>query len=218
MNYRALISELIGTFSIVFFATGSCIIEQEHGGAISHLGIAVVCGLTVMVMIYSIGRISGAHMNPAVTLGFALLRKFPFSLVFPYWVAQFIGACAASLMLAQMFPGNEFLGGHHPSGSDAGAFLMELVLAFFMMFVIVQVAHGSKEQGLFAGLAIGMTVLIEVLMAGPFSGGSMNPVRSLAPALVSGHLEHVWIYILAPFAGIIAGAFAAEAIRTPVEE
>ena len=197
------IAEVIGTFALVFCGTGAIVINQESAGAITHPGIALTFGLIVMVMIYALGPVSGAHLNPAVTIAFAVARKFPVKEILPYMISQVAGAMSASLVLHYLFPASQFLGSTLPAGEEMQAFILEVILTFFLMLVIIQVATGSKEQGMFAGLAIGSTVLLEAMFAGPICGASMNPARSLSPAVVSGHLEHLWIYIVAPVSGAI---------------
>ena len=194
-------AEALGTFALVFCGTGAIIINQESGGAITHMGIAFTFGLIVMVMIYALGPVSGAHLNPAVTIAFAIAKRFPAKEIFPFILSQAIGAFLASFALRVMFPGNDLLGSTLPAGSELQSFMLEVILTFFLMLVIIQVATGSKEQGMFAGLAIGSTVLLEAMFAGPICGASMNPIRSLSPAVVSGHLEHLWIYLSAPMIG-----------------
>lgn len=196
------IAELIGTFALVFCGTGAIVINQQSGGAITHVGIAITFGFIVMAMIYALGNISGAHLNPAVSIAFAVAKKFSIKEVLPYTVSQFAGALLASGVLRLLFPDNTTLGATLPTGSDIQSFVLEVILSFFLMLVILNVAHGSKEQGMFAGLAIGGVVLLEAMFAGPICGASMNPVRSAAPALVSGHLESLWIYIAAPVLGM----------------
>lgn len=198
---RKYLAELIGTFAMVFCGTGAIIINQESGGAITHVGIAITFGLIVAAMIYTVGDISGAHLNPAVTLAFWVSKTFPSKEILPYILSQGLGAFIASVTLKILFPNNLMLGSTLPSGSPMQSFVLELILTFILMFVIIHVAKGSKEQGLFAGAAIGGVVLLEAMFAGPISGASMNPIRSIAPAIVSGHLEHLWIYILAPVLG-----------------
>ena len=197
------IAEVIGTFALVFCGTGAIVINQESAGVITHPGIALTFGLIVMVMIYVLGPVSGAHLNPAVTIAFAVARKFPVKEILPYMISQVAGAMSASLVLHYLFPANQFLGSTLPAGEEMQSFILEVILTFFLMLVIIQVATGSKEQGMFAGLAIGSTVLLEAMFAGPICGASMNPARSLSPAVVSGHLEHLWIYIVAPVSGAI---------------
>lgn len=198
------IAEVIGTFALVFCGTGAIIINQETNGTVSHVGIAITFGLIVMTMIYALGNISGAHLNPAVSIAFAISRRFPIRQLVPYILSQVIGAFGASLILKLIFPGNALLGTTLPHGTEWQSFVLELILTFFLMLVIINVATGSKEQGMFAGLAIGSTVLLEAMFAGPICGASMNPARSLAPAIVSGHIEHLWIYLTATIIGAIA--------------
>jgi aquaporin NIP len=198
---RNYIAELIGTFALVFCGTGAIVIDQQSGGAVTHVGIAITFGLIVMSMIYSLGNISGAHLNPAVSIAFTLAGRFPVKQLPAYVTSQLIGAILASLTLKFLFPANDFLGATMPKGTEIQSLILELILTFFLMLVIVNVAVGSKEQGMFAGLAIGSVVALEAMFAGPICGASMNPARSIAPAIVSGHLEHLWIYIIAPVAG-----------------
>lgn len=201
---RKYIAEAVGTFSLVFCGTGAIIINQETGGTVTHAGIAITFGLIVMVMIYALGGISGAHLNPAVSIAFAFAQRFPLKQLLPYVISQCIGAMLASLVLKCLFPANQFLGATIPRGGDLQSFILEFILTFFLMFVIINVATGSKEQGMFAGLAVGSTVLLEAMFAGPICGASMNPARSLAPAIVSGHTEHLWVYLMATITGAAA--------------
>jgi aquaporin Z len=157
-----------------------------------------------MAMIYALGNISGAHINPAVTIAFTLAGRFNIREVLPYLVSQLLGAFLASVTLRLLFPSNETLGATLPSGTALQSFVLEFILTFFLMLVIINVATGSKEQGMFAGLAIGATVLLEAMFGGPICGASMNPARSLAPAVVSGHTEHLWLYVAAPVLGAVA--------------
>jgi aquaporin Z len=198
---RKYYAEVIGSFALVFCGTGAIVVNQETSGTISHVGIAVTFGLIVMVMIYALGPISGAHLNPAVTIGFSIARRFPSRLIAPYILSQITGALLASATLKLLFSDNEFLGATMPSGSPIQSFALEMILTFFLMLVIIHVTTGYKEQGMFAGLAIGSTILLEAMFAGPICGASMNPARSLSPAVVSRHYEHLWIYLTAPVAG-----------------
>ena len=202
------LAELIGTFAIVFCGTGAIIINEETNGVIGHAGIAATVGLIVMAMIYTFGNNSGAHFNPAVTIGFTLAKKFEPQQALPYIVAQTFGAFLASFTLKFLFPENINLGATLPAGSQMQSFILELILMFILMLVILNVAHGSKEVGLMAGIAIGATVGLEAMFAGPVCGASMNPVRSLAPANVSGHIQSLWIYLLAPFLGAIVATYS----------
>lgn len=208
------LSEILGTFALVFCGTGAIVSNQQSNGVITHVGIAITFGLIVMAMIYALGDISGAHMNPAVTIAFAIAGRFRLKEVLPYIISQLAGALLGSAALRFLFPGNDTLGATIPSGTPMQSLILECILTFFLMLVIINVATGSKEQGMFAGLAIGSTVLLEAMFAGPICGASMNPARSIAPALVSGHLEHLWIYIVAPVAGA-AGAIPVFRILQP---
>ncbi len=199
------IAEFLGTFAIVFCGTGAIIINQETHGTISHAGIAITFGLVVMSMIYAFGEVSGAHLNPAVSIAFTIAGVFPLKKLLPYFVFQLLGGISASLLLKYLFPGNEMLGATIPAGPAMQSFILEFVLTFFLVVVIMSVARGSKEQGLFAGVAIGSVVALEAMFAGPICGASMNPARSIAPAVASGHYEFLWIYILATIAGACAG-------------
>lgn len=194
-------AELIGTFILVFCGTGAMVIDQQTGGAVSHIGVSITWGLIVMSLIYSIGSVSGCHINPAVSIAFTLAGRFKARLLPGYIVSQLVGALLASLTLKLLFPTSLLLGATLPAGSEMQSFILELLLTFFLMLVIMNVAHGSKEQGQFAGIAIGAVVGLEAMFAGPICGASMNPARSIAPAIVSGHLDHLWLYIAASVAG-----------------
>jgi aquaporin NIP len=208
------IGEFIGTYALVFCGTGAIIINQETGGAITHVGIAITFGLIVMSMIYALGNISGAHINPAVTLAFAVAKKFPIKDVLPYILSQTAGAFAASITLKFLFPLNIMLGTTLPAGTEMQSLILEFILTFFLMLVIMHVAHGSKEQGMFAGLAIGAVVLLEAMFAGPITGASMNPARSIAPAVISGNMQHLWIYIVAPISGAVTAAYVSGYLKS----
>jgi aquaporin Z len=201
---------------LVFAATGAMVVNDMSGGVITHPGVAIVWGLTVMTVIYAVGDISGAHINPAVTLGFWLARRFPGERVVPYIISQCLGALAASLTLGFLFGDDSGLGRTAPSGSLLQSFVLEIILTFYLMFVVLNVATGSKEKGIMAGSAIGAVVGLEAMFAGPVSGASMNPARSLAPALVSFHLADLWIYLTAPFIGAALAALAFKLIGKPL--
>jgi aquaporin Z len=200
---RKYIAEIIGTFALIFCGTGAIIINQQTGGVISHAGVAATWGLIVAAMIYTVGDISGAHLNPAVTIAFWVAKTFPAKEILPYIISQGIGAFLASFTLHYLFPSNDTLGASLPAGTAMQSFVLELILTFLLMFTIIHVAKGSKEQGMFAGIAIGSVVLLEAMFAGPICGASMNPMRSLSPAVVSGHLEHLWVYLSAPTLGAV---------------
>jgi aquaporin NIP len=198
---RKSIAEIIGTFALVFCGTGAIIIDNVTKGGVTHVGVAITFGLIVMAMIYGLGEISGAHLNPAVSIAFTLAGRLSLKSLGVYLVSEIVGAFLASVTLRLLFPTDEFLGTTLPAGSAWQSFGLELILTFFLMLVIMGVATGSKEQGLFAGIAIGSVILLEAMFAGPICGASMNPARSLAPAIVTGHLENLWIYLVAPVAG-----------------
>ncbi|MBC7650477.1 MAG: aquaporin [Deinococcales bacterium] len=196
-------AEFIGTFLMMFCGTGAMIIDETTNGSITHVGVAITWGLIIMSLIYALGETSGAHFNPAVTIAFTVNKNFPLQQVLPYVGSQFLGGISASLLLKYLFPTSVFLGATVPNGSNMQAFILEIILSFLLMLVVLKVAKGSKEQGLFAGIAIGSVVLLEAMFAGPICGASMNPIRSLTPALVSGHLSQVYIYIIAPPIGML---------------
>jgi len=195
------IAELLGTFALVLAGTGAIVINDVSGGAVSHLGIALTFGLIVMSMIYTFGDISGAHLNPAVTLGFVTARRMPANEGMSYIVSQIIGAIAASLVLRLLFPDHATLGATVPTGSTAQSFLLEFLLTALLMLVILNVSFGAKEKGITAGIAIGGVIALEAMFAGPICGASMNPARSFAPALVAMNFHSLWIYLLAPSLG-----------------
>lgn len=197
------VAEFLGTYALVFAGTGAIIIDQQTHGSITHVGVSITFGLIVMSMIYALGDISGAHLNPAVSIAFAIAKKFPVKELTPFIISQLTGATAASFTLKYLFPENQFLGATIPAGADLQSFILEFILTFFLMLVIINVAKGSKEQGMFAGLAIGSVVALEAMFAGPICGASMNPARSFGPAVVSGHVEHLWIYLSATALGAI---------------
>ena len=201
-------AEFLGTFALVFAGTGAIVINDVSAGAVTHVGIALTFGLVVLAMIYAVGDISGAHLNPAVTSAFWLSGRFPARSVLPYIISQCLGAIVASGAMRLLFPTHTTLGATLPAGSAAQSFVLELILTFLLMFVILNVSTGAKEKGITAGIAVGAVIALEALFAGKICGASMNPARSLAPALVSGHLEHLWIYLVAPTMGASLAIFA----------
>jgi len=207
------VAEGLGTFALVFAGTGAIVSNEASNGAVTHAGIAVTFGLVVLAMIYTLGDISGAHLNPAVTLGFWTARRLPGREVVPYIAGQVIGALIASGLLRLLFPQNRLLGATMPAGSEPQSFVLELVLTFLLMLTILNVSTGAKEKGITAGIAVGAVIGLEAMFAGPICGASMNPARSLAPALVSMHLEHLWLYLIAPPLGAAAAMFACRCIR-----
>ncbi len=205
-SFKVYLTECIATFGMVFCGTGAIIINQETNGAITHLGIAITFGLIVMCMIYAFGKISGAHMNPAVTIALSIAHLFPKAKIVPYLISQAIGAFIASLLLHLLFPLNNGLGATNPSGTELQSFLLEFILTAFLMLTILQLSNQSETSHL-NGLIIGMLILLEALFAGPICGASMNPIRSISPAVVSGQVLHLWLYIIAPILGAMSAVF-----------
>jgi aquaporin Z len=197
----------------VFAGTGAIVSNEASGGAITHVGIALTFGLIVLAMIYTLGDISGAHLNPAVTIGFWAARRLPGREVLPYSGSQITGALLASGLLRALFPGSKWLGATLPAGSEGQSFVLEAVLTFLLMLTILNVSTGPKEKGITAGIAVGAVIALEAMFAGPICGASMNPARSLSPALVSGHCEHLWIYLIAPLLGAGAAVPACRCVR-----
>jgi MIP family channel proteins len=209
---RRLIAEALGTFALVFFGAGAIMVAAKYG-AFDQVGIALAFGLVIAAMVYALGHISGAHLNPAVSLGFALSRHFPWRLVGAYWAAQCLAAIAAALLLRTSLGDIADIGATTPSGSDGQSFLWEIVLTFVLMLVIMAVATDTRAVGEAAAIAIGGTVALGALVGGPVSGASMNPARSLGPALAAGELGALWIYLLAPLVGAALGALAYQLLR-----
>ncbi len=208
-------AEFLGTFGIVFAGTGAIVIDHASGGTVTHVGIALTFGLIVLAMIYTFGDVSGAHLNPAVTTAFAMARRLPWAEVPGYMLAQLAGGLAASGLLRVLFPRDENLGATLPAGPAMQSFVLEIVLTFLLMLVILSVSTGAKEKGITAGIAIGAVIGLEAMFAGPICGASMNPVRSLAPAIVSGHFQYQWIYLIAPVLGAVLAVPACCAFREP---
>jgi aquaporin NIP len=200
------LAEMVGTFAMVFIGCGAIMVHETQAIPNAHLNVCLCFGLVIMVMIYACGHISGAHFNPAVTLAFAATKKFPWREVPYYILGQLVGAILASVFLFQLLGPVSHLGSTIPQVVPFKAFIMEIVLAFFLMWVITAVATDHRAEGQMAGLAIGGTVALAALMGGPISGASMNPARSFAPALVDGDLQYLWIYIAGPIIGAYLGA------------
>jgi MIP family channel proteins len=209
---RALVAEAIGTFALVFAGCGAIMVDAKTH-ELGHVGVAITFGLVIMFGIYAVGHISGAHFNPSVTFAFALSRHFPWTRAFGYWGAQLIGALAAAAVLRGSLGNIADVGATLPSGSQVQSFLWELVLTFFLMFVIMAVATDTRAVGEAAAIAVGGTVLFDAMFGGPISGASMNPARSTGPALVSGNLHALWLYIVAPLVGAALGALAYQFVR-----
>jgi MIP family channel proteins len=209
---RALLAEAIGTFTLVFAGAGAVVVDAKTH-QLGHVGVAITFGLVIMAMIYAVGHVSGAHFNPSVSFAFALTRHFPWRRVAWYWAAQITGALAAAGLIRLSFGTLAHVGATLPAGSDLQAFLWEVALTFFLMFVIMAVATDSKAVGEAAAIAIGGTIALDAMFGGPVTGASMNPARSLGPAVVSGTTHALWIYLLAPLAGAALGALAYQLVR-----
>jgi aquaporin Z len=206
-------AEFIGTFALVFAGTGAIVVNEVSHGAITHVGIALTFGLIVLVMIYTLGDISGAHINPAVTIGFWLARRMNGREVSAYVATQCAGALAASGVMRVLFPENRLLGATQPAGTALQSFILELLLTALLMFVILGVSTGAREKGITAGIVVGSVIALEAMFAGPICGASMNPARSLGPAIVSGQLGSLWIYLVAPVLGAALGVIGCKCIR-----
>lgn len=206
---------MMGTFALVFTGCGAIVINDVSHGAITHPGVALTFGFIVLALIYALGDISGAHLNPAVTINFWLAGRFERANVFPYIIAQSAGAIAACLVLKLLFPDHTTLGATLPADSAFQSFVLELVMTWLLMLVILNVSTGAKEKGITAGIAVGSVIALEAMFGGPISGASMNPARSLAPALVSGKLQHLWVYLIAPTLGGALAILSFRLIREP---
>ena len=209
---RSLVAELIGTFALVFAGAGAVMVDAKTH-ALGHVGVAITFGLVIMAMIYAVGHVSGAHFNPSVSFAFALTRHFPWPRVVAYWLAQIAGAVIAAAVLRGSLGNVAHVGATLPAGSQGRSFLWETVLTFFLMFVIMAVATDARAVGEAAAVAIGGTVGLDAMFGGPITGASMNPARSLGPALVSGDLHALWLYLAAPLVGAGAGALAYQLVR-----
>lgn len=208
-------AEIIGTFAMVFCGCGAMTINEITNGSITHVGVAITWGLIVMAMIYAFGEISGAHFNPAVTIGFAFAKKFSWNLVPKYILAQAIGGIFAAFLLWFLFPESQFLGETRPADGFPAykAAILEFLLTFFLMVVIINVSTGSKEIGTMAAIAVGGVILLEAMFAGPMTKASMNPIRSIAPALFTGNFQYLWLYITAPILGAIAAVSSCKLVK-----
>lgn len=209
-----LASEFLGTFALVMAGTGAVVVNAARNGAIGHVGIALTFGLVIMAMVFALGDVSGAHLNPAVTLGLTVAGRAPAAELVPYWIAQIAGAFAASGLLRLLFPAlPAALGTTLPSGTPVESLVFEIILTFFLVLVVLQVTTGAKEKGITAAVAVGGTITLCALFGGPISGASMNPARSLAPAVVSMNLQHLWVYMAGPLAGAVLAVGATWAVR-----
>lgn len=201
------VAEIIGTYALIFCGTGAIVINQQSQGTVTHAGIAITFGLVVMALIFAFGRLSGTHINPAVSIAFALADVFPKKEVLPYILSQLVGAFLASGTLRLMFPESVGLGETIPAGSDMQSFILEVILTYILMLVILLVSQDEPSVSQYTAIAVGGVVLFEAMFAGPISGASMNPARSLAPALVAGNLKSLWVYLTAPTLGAILATF-----------
>ncbi len=215
IKMKKLIAETLGTFAMIFCGTGAMTINEVTNGSISHVGVAITWGLIVMAMIYAFGDISGAHFNPAVTISFAFAKKFNWKNVPKYIIAQLIGAICASALLWFLFPESQFLGETTPMEGfpPYKAAIIEFLLTFFLMVVIINVSTGSKEIGTMAAIAVGAVILLEAMFAGPITKASMNPVRSIAPALFTGNFQYLWLYITAPILGALTAVVSCKLVK-----
>lgn len=207
------LAEGIGAFALVFAGCGGAMVADRFPGALQPAVVPLLFGLAIAVMIYAVGHLSGAHFNPAVTVAFSVVRHFPRREVLPYCAAQVTGGLIAMALLSRMLPAGAAYGATLPMVPPAAAFCWEMILTFLLMFVITAVATDTRAVGTMAGVAIGGTVMLCAWLGGPVTGASMNPARSLAPALFQGTLSSLWIYWTAPFLGALAGAFTYERIR-----
>ena len=212
---RELLAEGLGTLFLVFAGCGAIAVNEVRSGAVTHVGISLVFGVIVLAMIYTLGDISGAHINPAVTLGFWSVGRFPTRSVPGYLAAQVAGAFVAAALLKFLFPESTSLGATHASGTALQSCVLEGILTFMLMFVVLSVSTGAKEKGITAGIVVGAVIALEALFAGPICGASMNPARSLAPALVSLRFDSLWIYLVAPILGACASVFLCRCVQEP---
>nr|XP_011467966.1 PREDICTED: aquaporin NIP2-1-like [Fragaria vesca subsp. vesca] len=210
---KKVVADIIATFLLVFVTCGSAALSASDEHKVSKLGASIVGGLIVTAMIYAVGHISGAHMNPAVTLAFAAVRHFPWKQVPIYAVAQLTGSISASFTLSILLHPIKHVGTTSPSGSDIQALIVEIVMTFSMMFITSAVATDTKAIGELAGIAVGSAVCITSIFAGPISGGSMNPARTLGPALASSYYKGIWVYVVGPVIGTLLGAWSYNFIR-----
>ncbi|HEY0392182.1 MAG TPA: aquaporin [Solirubrobacterales bacterium] len=211
---RRAAAEALGAFALVFAGCGAIVTDTVHAGVLGAVGVSLVFGLVIMAMVYATGHLSGAHLNPAVTLAFTLTRHFPRREALAYIAAQLFGAIAAAALLLAVWPSQPAaLGTTLPSVGDGSALVYEAVLTAFLMFVIMAVATDTRAVGAGAAIAIGGTVGLDALFGGAITGASMNPARSIGPALVSGEPHDLWIYIAAPIAGAALGALAYQLVR-----
>ena len=197
------LSEFIGTFFLVFFGCGSVVVNDVTGGSVSHVGICICWGFVVFILIYSLGRVSGTHINPAVTIAFMSVGQLKPKDAVGYVISQTGGAILAALVLKVIFPEHDGLGGTFPQNSDLQSFVLEFIMTYFLMFVIFNMSDPNNKHSDWSGFVIGMVILLEAMFGGPISGASMNPARSLGPALISMNFKSLWVYLVAPVAGAL---------------
>lgn len=206
MSMKKYAAEFTGTFILIFIGTGSAVVNEVTNGAVSQFGISATFGLALFALIGIFAKVSGAHINPAVTLAFAVNKHFPWKQVLPYFFSQVAGALLASWCLKQLFPASIYLGGTLPSGSAAQSFWLEFVLTFTLLLVVLQAGIILHGKTFLPAIIIGGYVLLAAYFAGPICGASMNPARSFGPALISQQLNCLWIYLTAPFLGAVTAA------------
>lgn len=214
-TFRKCLAECIGTFCLLFAGTGAIIVNDVDKGSVTHVGIALTFGLIVMAMVYTLGDLSGAHINPAVTFAFWVARRLEGRYVLPYVASQLAGAWLATALLRLLFVSHTTLGATLPAGSWLQSLVLEIVLTFMLMLVILNVSQGAKEKGITAGIVIGGVVGLEAMFAGPICGASMNPARSITPAVISDNLQHLWLYIVGPVAGAVLAVLVYRILRGP---
>jgi len=215
---RRSLCEALGTFILIFCGTGAIVVNDLSQGAITHVGIALTFGLVVLALIHALGPISGCHLNPSVSVGLWLAGIFPTKELGSYIASQCVGALLASLIIRAMFPEHPTLGATLPASGAMQSFILEIVLTWILMLVILCVSSGPQPDAAFAAISIGAVIGLEAMFAGPISGASMNPARSLAPALISMHTDHLWVYLLAPMIGSALAVGTFSMIRNPTAQ
>jgi aquaporin NIP len=211
---RRALAEGLAAFALVFAGCGAIVADAVYDGALGSVGVALVFGLVIMVMVYAVGHLSGAHINPAVTLAFTLTRHFPRREAAAYVTAQLVGAVAGALALAAIWTDHPAdLGATIPSVGAGSALVYEALMTAFLMFVIMAVATDTRAVGAAAAIAIGGTIGLDALFGGPVTGASMNPARSLGPAIASGEWSDIWVYVIGPVSGAALGALAYQLVR-----
>ncbi|CAM6085994.1 unnamed protein product [Calypogeia fissa] len=210
---RKIGAEIISTFILVFTGCGAAVVDAKSHGVVTHVGVSLSFGIVIMVMVYAVGHISGAHMNPAVTIAFATVRHFPWKDVPFYIGGQVVAAICAGFSLRIIFGDHAHLGATLPAGSNSQSFFLEVIITFILMFVVSAVATDTRAVGELAGIAVGSTVALNALFAGPISGASMNPARSLGPAVAANDFRAIWVYLVGPTVGAVFGAWGYNLVR-----